>query len=100
MLPPTSAAALPRSKIRYSATPTLSVEASQARSTELDVGSPTMRRLPGAVGGSASAGRPARSRSTLGPPAAPVAVARILLSPAISGALNVTSAQVSQLPVG
>src|SRR5262249_11055338 len=41
-----------------------------------------------------------RSRSRLGPPEAPVAVARTLLPPATRLALTVTVAQVSQFAVG
>src|SRR5256885_6767226 len=43
---------------------------------------------------------PARRRSTFGPPLTVVAVARTVLEPALRVALDVRSAQVSQLPVG
>src|SRR5437763_266953 len=54
---------------------------------------------PGWVGGWVSPDVPTVSLSTFGPPLAVVAVARILLVPALRPIENVLSAHVSQLPV-
>src|SRR5438067_1954819 len=53
-LPPTSASTLPPLNTWYEATPTLSIEASQASDTVVGVGSAVRCRLPGGVGGSGS----------------------------------------------
>src|SRR5690348_12674411 len=82
----------------YATTPTLSVEAPHV-SVRLFSVTLLQAGWPGAVGGLVSPGTPAVSLSTLGPPLAVVAVARIVLAPAESPTVNVTVCQVSQLPV-
>src|SRR3954463_9048712 len=82
----------------YATTPTLSVEAPQVSVRLVSVTSPHAG-WPGAVGGTVSPGTPTSSLSTLGPPLAVVAVARIRLVPADRPTVNVTVCQVSQVPV-
>jgi hypothetical protein len=55
--------------------------------------------LPKGTAGPDCAGLPTVRLSRLGPPLAVVAVTRILLLPAVRGALTVLVCQVSQLPV-
>src|SRR6185369_3513067 len=82
----------------YATTPTLSLDAPHVRVRLFSVMS-LHAGWPGAVGGTVSPGTPAVSLSTLGPPLAVTAVARIALAPAESPTVNVTVCQVSQLPV-
>ena len=80
-------------------TATLSVEASQAKSTELQVRL-LVRGLAGTDGGIVSPPPVSADRlSTFGPPAASVAVARILLEPAARVSVVVTVCQVFHEPV-
>jgi len=83
----------------YATTPTLSCDAPQVRVRLFSV---MFEQLggPGLVGSSVSPGTPTLSASRFGPPAAVLAVARIVLLPAFSGALMVTVCQVDQAPVG
>src|SRR3954451_15616550 len=82
----------------YATTPTLSLDAPHVSVRLFSVMAPQVGG-PGAVGGTVSPGPPALSTSTLGPPLAVTAVARIWLVPAESPTVNVTVCQVSQLPV-
>ena len=82
----------------YATTPTLSVDAPH---DSVRLVCPMFEQLgwPGWVGCWVSPDAPTVSLSTFGPPLAVVAVARILLVPALNPIVNVLSAQVSQLPV-
>src|SRR5262245_57118604 len=82
----------------YATTPTLSVDAPHVRFRLFSVMA-LHAGCPGALGGCVSPGRPAVSTSTLGPPLAVTAVARMVLAPAESPTVNVTVCQMSQLPV-
>src|SRR6266536_6549538 len=83
----------------YAMTPTLSVDAPQFR-VRLFAVMVVQFAGPGCDGAWVSFDPLTRSRSRLGPPVLPVAVARTVLAPAVRVALTVTVDQVSQLPVG
>src|SRR5690349_18737968 len=82
----------------YATTPTSSLDAPQD-SVRLVAVMAAQAGCPGAVGGTVSPGTPTVSASTLGPPSAVVAVARILLVPAGSPTVKVTVCHVSHPPV-
>src|SRR3954447_5002895 len=82
----------------YAVTPTLSVDAPQVRVSASSAMSEQLG-CPGRVGAWVSAAASTLTRSRLGPPAAVVAVARILSEPAVSGTSTVPVAQVFQSAV-
>jgi hypothetical protein len=99
-LPDTVWMGLPPDQIRYCVTPTVSVDAPQDRVRLVD---PMLEQLglPGVLGLIVSGGPviDSASRSRLGPPLDVVAVARIVLSPALRVTVVETSAQLGHPPV-
>src|SRR5689334_22593878 len=82
----------------YATTPTSSLDAPQVSVRPVEV-TAAQAGCPGGVGGTVSPGTPVLSESTLGPPFAVTAVARIRLVPAESPTVKVAVCQVAQSPV-